>query len=187
MGAPHEIVAAPLTVYLAVVGTAYPAINAAPAAAWVKIGTSGDKNYDEDGVTVTHEQTLEVFRPAGTTGARKVWRTEEEFLIEFNLVDISAAQYAKVLNDLTVTAEAGPPALSRFELKRGIAVATFALLARGASPVDDTKNAQYQVPIAYQAENPAPVYKKGEPATLKVQMAALEHDTDGFGRLVIAT
>src|SRR3990167_8660628 len=112
MATPYEIVAAPLTVWVAPTGTAFPDVDTAPNGSWTKLGTSGDKNYADDGVTVTHEQTIETFTPAGSTAARKAWRTEEGLLVEFVLVDISADQYAKILNDATVTdtgAGAGTP------------------------------------------------------------------------------
>lgn len=192
MSAPHEIVAAPLTVWLAPVGFAFPDVDETPipTMGWEKLGTSGDKNYDEDGVTVTHGQTIEVFRPAGSTAARKAWRTEEELLIGFTLVDLSAAQYARVLNDVTVTqtaAAAGVPGTDAFPLLQGLDVTLFALLARGASPANNALTAQYEVPIVYQAESPEPVWKKGEPAGLAIQFAALLHDTLGFGKLRVQT
>lgn len=187
MPAPFEIVAHPLTVYLAAVGTAFPATNATPSASWTKLGTSGDKNYDEEGVTVTHQQTIATFRPAGSTAERKAWRTEEGLLIAFTLVDVSPEQYAKVLNDIAVTTTVGPPATKDFNLLRGVDVARFALLARGKSPVLETVNAQYQVPIVIQNGEPAPVYRKGEPAGLQVEFKALEDDTTGFGKLMVQT
>src|SRR4051812_15829673 len=98
MAAPYEIIVAPLTVYVAPVGTAFPAVNAAPGGSWFKLGTNGTKNYDEKGVTVTHSESLATFTPAGGTAARKAFRTQESLTIEFELVDLTIEQYAKVLN-----------------------------------------------------------------------------------------
>lgn len=187
MAAPFEIVAAPLTVYLAPVATAFPLLDVAPSGSWTKLGTSGDKNYEEEGVKATHDQKIEVFRSAGGTGPRKAWRTEEDFLLEFTLVDLTPEQYAKVLNDATVTTVAGPPATKKFNIQQGLVVAQFALLARGKSTVDDTKSAQYEVSLAIQAGNPEPAFNKGKPAGLACQFQALEHATTGFGVLNIAT
>lgn len=195
---PFEIVSAPLTVWLAPVGTAFPTIDTQPAAEWFKLGTNGDKNYDDDGVTVSHEQSINTWRGAGSVGPVKAWRNEEELSIGFTLVDISPAQYAKVLNDATVTetaAATGTPGTAEFGLSQGAEIATFALLARGKSPVDENMSAQYQVKRCYQAENPEPVYTKGgdSPAGLEIGFAALEDLTDGvaererFGKLVIGT
>lgn len=196
---PFEVIASPLTVYLAPVGTAFPAIDDAEggfASGWTKLGTNGTRNYDDDGVTVTHEQTIETWRGAGSTGPVKAWRTEEELMVGFTLVDLSAVQYAKVLNDATVTdtaAAAGVAGTSEFGLSQGLDVATFAMLARGKSPAGDGFNAQYQVKRCYQAENPEPQFNKGdEPAGLEIQFAALEDPSaenprERFGTLVIQT
>lgn len=195
MATPLEILAAPFTIWLAPVGEAFPNVDTAPAVNWAKLGTNGDINYDEDGVTVTHEQTIETWRGLGSTGPVKSWRTEEELLIAFTLVDISAAQYAKVLNDATVTATAagvGVPGTDEFGLTQGAEVAQFALLARGASPGQATGSAQYEVPKVFQNANPEPVYQKGEPAGLACEWVALEDiaaasRSERFGRLVIQT
>jgi hypothetical protein len=190
MAAPQEIVAAPLAIYLAPVGTAFPLVDATPAVTWELLGTSGTKNYGDEGVTVTHGQSVEEWRPAGGTGARKAFRTEESLVIEAVLVDLDAAHYAKVLDDATVThtnPSSGVPGTDEFSTQRGLDVQEFALLARGVSPADNTLAAQYEVPRVYQAGEPAPVYVKGTPAGLAVSFAALEDDSAGFGTLVIQT
>ena len=184
---PYEVVAGPLTVWLAPVGTAAPAVNAAPSGTWFKLGTSGTKNYDEAGVVVTHTQNLVQWRPAGSTGARKVFRTSEDFMVEFTLDDLTPEQYAKALNDATVTTAAGPPAIKSINLQMGLTVAVFALLARGTSPVNDSLPAQYQVPIVYQASSPKPSYRKDGPAGLDLQYTALEDATLGFGSWIAQT
>lgn len=190
MSAPFEIVAAPLTIWVAATGTSFPDVDTTPDGTWTKLGTSGDLNYSEDGVTVTHNQTIDTFTPVGTTAARKAWRTAESLMVECTLVDLSPAMYAKVLNDASVTTtapSAGTPGTKKFDLQMGSDVALFAVLARGTSTVDDSLSAQYEVPIAYQAANPAPVYKKGAPAGLAIQFAVLEDATYGFGKLTIQT
>lgn len=196
MAQPFEVIAHPLTIWLAPVGTAFPDVSEDPDASWTKLGTSGDENYDEEGVTVTHDQTIEMWTPAGSTGARKAFRTEEGLVIEFTLVDISADQYAKVLNDATVTqvaAGAGTAGVDEFGLTQGHTVATYALLARGLSPADDQFASQYQVPRCFQNASPEPQYNKGgEPAGLACEFAALEDlnaaaDAERFGKLVIQT
>lgn len=189
MAAPFEIVGAPLTVYLAPVGTAFPGIDDAEGAfdpGWFKLGTSGEKNYSEDGLTVSHEQSINVFRGAGATGPRKAFRTEEDFIITFSMADVSPTQYAKVLNDAAVTTVAQAVGVSgeeSFELHQGLTVTTFALLARGLSSIDDSLNAQYEVSTVFQNGNPAPVYNKGEPALLECSFQALDADATGFGTL----
>lgn len=176
---PYEIVASPLTVWVAPVGTAFPDVDAVPSGTWFKLGTSGDKNYDDDGVTVSHEQSLEVFRGAGSTKPRKAWRTEEDIVVGFTLVDVSASQYAKILNDAAVDTEvAGPgtPGTKTVTLDQGIEVSQLALLARGVSPEGEEFVAQYQIPRCYQSANPSPVYGKTGPAGLECEFRTLESD-----------
>lgn len=188
--APFEIIAAPYSVYVAPVGTAFPAIDLEPpGGSWSLLGKSGDKNYDEEGVTITHEQTIEEFRPVGLAAPRKSFRTEESLVISFNLVDVSAAQYAKVLNDATVTDTAsgvGTAGHLSFPLEMGFRVKQLAMLIRGhespdaTAPTDDF-NVQYEVPIVYQNASPEVQYQKGEPARIACEFRALWSATGGFG------
>ena len=187
--APFEIIAAPYEVYVAPVGEAFPDIADAPAGAWELLGRSGSKNYDDEGVTITHEQTVEEFRPLGLAAPRKAFRTEEGLIIAFNLVDVSAAQYAKVINDATVTdtaAGVGTGGNLSFPLEMGFQVKQLAMLIRGSESPDATAasddfNVQYEVPVVYQAGSPAPQYQKGEPARLACEFRALWDATSGFG------
>src|SRR3954465_14923171 len=132
MAAPYEVIAAPLTLYAAPVGTAKPVINVAPSGSWVKLGTSGPKNYGTKGVVVTHNETIVKWRPAGGTGHRKAWRTEEFISVEFDLADLTAEQYAYALNTAIVTTAGNAKSIP---LQQGAVVNQVALLARGISPV----------------------------------------------------
>lgn len=186
MSAPYEILAGPVTVWLAAASTAEVDVDTTPSGSWTKLGTSGSDNYSEDGVTVTHEQSIETFRALGTTGNRKAWRTEEEHMVEFEIMDLTAELYAKALNDASITTTAagsGTPGSKSIPLLQGHDVTLYALLARteGQSPYGDAWNAQYWIPVCYQSENAEVVFKKGEPAGLKFKFAALEDATDGFG------
>lgn len=189
---PFEVIAGPLSLFLAPVGTAFPLVNAVPASPWFKIGTNGDANYTDDGVTVTHTDKIEGFRPAGRTGMTKSWRTEEDLMIGLTLADISLEQYALALNGnavATTAAGAGTAGTKQIGLSQGPDVKTYALLARGYSPYADGMVAQYQVARCYQSANPKPVFKKGVPAGLELEFTALENLTaatpqERFGQLV---
>jgi hypothetical protein len=190
---PYEILAGPLTLYAAPVGTAFPLVSAVPPGAWVKIGTNGDYNYEDDGVVVSHVQKIETARTAGATGPVKAWRTEEDLMISLKLMDISVEQYSIAMNAATVTTTAagvGTPGTKKIGLSRGQNVVTYALLARGfLSAYGDNLAAQYEVPRAYQSANPKPVFKKGAGALLELEFAALEDlsaatAAERFGRLV---
>lgn len=185
---PYEVVSGALDVWVGPVGTAFPAVNSAPGGSWFKLGTNGKKNYDEKGVTVSHQQTLNPWRSAGGTGVRKVFRSAEDLSIEFELVDLTVEQYAKILNDASVTTAAGPPATKSFSLLQGLTVASFALIARGSSSAyGDSLPAQYQVPACYQSANPQPVYEKAAPVGLAISFAALEDVSNGYGIYIAET
>jgi hypothetical protein len=183
--APFEIIAAPFDVYMAPTGSAFPDLSATPGAPWLLIGTNGDKNMTEDGVSVTHDQNIEVFRPVGMTAARKAFRTEENLLIKFTIADVSAEQYALMLNSQTVTdtaAGSGTAGNLNFPLLRGLQVNFRALLIRGNESAEgDGFRTQYEVPMVYQNGNPEVTWKKGEPAMLECEYVALWDVTDGFG------
>jgi hypothetical protein len=174
---PYEIIGQPLSLWLAPVGTAFPAVNAAPASPWVLVGTSGDRSQNEEGVTVTHNQTLNKVRTGGSVGAVKVFRPEEDLMFRLTLLDVSLEQYRLAVNNnalTTVAAGSGTIGTKTMGLSRGKSVTTYALLARGISPYNPAFSAQYQVPRCYQAASPSVVFRKGQPAGIELTFEALE-------------
>lgn len=173
---PYEIIAAPFTVWFAPVGTAFPLINIAPAAAWAKVGSSGDLNYMDEGVTVSHSQTMELFRALGDAGSRKAFRTEEDLKVALTLADLGLEQYRHALNNNAITttvAGGGNAGHKKIGLSRGFAVFTVALLVRGPSPYGDDFTLQFEVPRAAQTGNPEVVMRKDTPAGLALEWTAL--------------
>lgn len=194
MGAPYEIISNPFTLYWGPVGESFPAVDATPAGNWVKIGTSGDRNYSDEGVTVAHEQTIEKFRGAGATGPQKVGRTEEDLMIRMTLWDMTLEQYRLALNNnavATTAAGSGTAGFKALNIYRGLSVQTMALLIRGpVSAYGDGWNSQYEVPLAYQSGSPEPAFAKGAPAGLAVEFTALEDpsaasEAERFGRVKV--
>jgi hypothetical protein len=190
---PFEIIAAPFTVWIAPVGEAFPDVDTAPGGGWAKIGTSGDQNYTEDGVVVSLAQTIEKWRGAGTTGPRKAFRTSEDMTVRFTLVDLTLEQLKHALNGNTVTdtaAGTGTPGVRKIGLSRGHTVTPFALLIRGGvSPYGDSFSMQFEVPVAVLQSSQELEFKKGTPAGVLLEWAAME-DPDAssaaerFGRLI---
>lgn len=186
----QEIIGAPLTIWLAPVGTAFPAVNVAPSGSWTLLGTSGDENYSEEGVQVTHAQTLNQVFTAGSTGARKVFRSRESFKLGVTLLDMTLAQYGVVLGTVsTVAPGAGTIGTKKVGLSRGESVVLYALLARGPSPYLEGANGQFEVPVCYQSGDPRPTFSKGNPAGLALEFEALEDpaaasEAERFGRLI---
>lgn len=179
---PTELVAAPLTLYVAPIGSTVPLLDTAPSSPWVLVGTNGVLDYDSAGLTVTHNQTLGTWTSVGSTYPQGVWRTDEQVEVSVTLADTTATSYALALNDVSVTtvaATTGNPGYSQVPLLQGIQVNAFALLCRGISALNQTMACQYVLPAAYQAANPAPVYKKGAPAMLALTFANLLDPNNG--------
>lgn len=185
-----EVICAPYEIWCATTGTAFPAIDAAPGAGWTKLGTSGKKSYEERGVTITLSEQINKFKPAGSTANRKAWRIDESVTVAVELADMSAATFAKLLSDATVTQTAagvGVAGKDSVPLLKGSDVALFACLVRGISPAGADWNADFQLPIVYQEGNLTPVYSHAGPAMLAANLVTLEDDTDGFGHYIVQT
>lgn len=185
-----EVVCAPLTLYVATPGTSFPTVDAAPSGSWFEIGSLGTRNYDAAGVTVNNPQTLAAFTPAGSTAPRKPYRTDENVEFSVSLADMTAEQYAKIMDDAAIvsTAQASGVAGNKaFEMLRGVKVKTFALLARGVSSYDDTLAAQFEVGACYQSGTPGPVFSKNGPALLAVAFTGLERTIGSLATLRIQT
>jgi hypothetical protein len=186
---PYEIIMAPYTIYTAPLDETFPDVDETPGGNWSLLGTSGNKSYEDEGVSVSHEQTIVEKRTAGCTGPIKAVRTEEGLKIHVVLADVTVETYAKVLNGLTLTdtaAASGEPGFRVINLRQGPTVAAFSLLVRGASPYGEDWNAQYEIPKVYQSASPKPVYGKGQTAQLEVEFTALEDpdaatDAERFG------
>ena len=193
--APFEVIAAPVTLWFANVGTAFPALDATPGAGWTKVGSSGSQNYDRgEGVTIEHRQTTVPWRSVGDTGTRKSFRTEEDLIIRLKLVDVTLEQYAIALNNNTVTDTppgAGTIGTRKIGLSRGTSITTKALLIRSeASPYGADFVSQYEVPMAQQVGSPTVAQgKPGEPSGLNLEFMALVDTSaasadERFGRLI---
>lgn len=194
MPAPFEIIAAPFVAYYAPLGTAFPAITAAPGNDWVLIGASGDESYDPEGVTVQHPQDINLVRPLGSTAPVKAFRREEDLIINFTVWDVSGENYRLALNQNTITtvaAAAGTAGTKAINLYRGEQVATMALLLRAeVSPYGDDMRMQYEVPYCAQTGDAEAAYRKGDPAGLTFEFTALKNPNaatkaEAFGRLVM--
>lgn len=175
---PFEIIGAPLTLWVAPVGTAFPAIAAEPGAGWTKIGTNGDRNYESGGITTTHSKTFNKVRTAGASGPVKALLDEEDLMFGVTLLDLTLEQYQLALNGNTITTVApgvGAPGTKKIGLSEDVGrTREYALLARGLSPYNEALAMQYCVPRCFQSGSPAPVFSKSGAAGLALQFEALE-------------
>ncbi|MEO0589116.1 MAG: hypothetical protein AAFZ11_01000 [Pseudomonadota bacterium] len=194
----EEIVAGPLSVYIAPVGTTFPTMDAAPSGDWALLGTNGDASYSEEGVEVMHDASFNKVRTAGAAGSVKALLDTEDFMLRLTLVDITLEEYARALNDNTVATTAagsGTMGFKRAGLSRNAgkhAASEFALVARGISPEVETLPLQYCVPRVFNSANAQPVFRRGQPARLALSLEAL-HDpaassaSERFGYLQYGT
>lgn len=192
---PFNIIVSPFDVWSAPLGTAFPAVNAAPGVGWTKFGANGNDEYNEDGVTVNHEQTVDLHYFLGDSAPRKASRSREGLRVEFTVHDMSLEMYAIVMNQVVTTA-VGPPATKAIPLYRGLDVSLYSFLIRGPSPYMAEEAAagkmQYEIPVAAIDGEPEVVYNKTEPAGLLVSLVCLVDpgaatDADKFGRLIAQT
>ncbi len=178
---PYEIVVAPFAVYVGPYGEAFPAVEVAPAGNWVLLGTNGTENMDESGLTVGHEQTIDLHHVYGVTPPVKATRSQSQIKITFTLLDLTLEEYARILDDQTVTTTGqggGSAGFKDVNMGLGLSVSEKAYLVRGAgaSPEGTTWNMQYQVPRAFVSGSPSVVFTKTAPAALEFELTQL-YDT----------
>lgn len=193
---PYEIIGAPLTLWVAPVGTAMPTIAAAPGVGWTKVGTNGDRSYENGGVTVTHGKAYDKVRTAGASGPVKAFLSEEDLMFGLTLLDVSLEQYQLALNGNTITTVApasGQPGTKKIGLSESVGrTKEYALLARGLSPYNEALAMQFCIPRCFQSGAPAPVFRKGGTgAGLALTFEALENLTasseeERFGYILAA-
>lgn len=184
MAAPEEVVAGVSTIYIAEVGTDFPAIDDAEgdfAEAWSKLGTEGGLNYDDTGVTLALSETNSSFTPAAAIMPTKYWRTAQAVGFNLNLVDTSAEAFAKVMGDAEITHIApgmGIAGEDSFSLALDTQMTPFAVLVRGPSPHDNTLNQQFEFDTAYVSVNGNAVWKNGTPVMLPVSINVAKTTAD---------
>lgn len=174
-------------VYTAPVGTAFPAVTAAPGAGWTLLGTNGNKSVHEDGITINWEGDITQVRPAGSTGPIKAFRTSEGFSLSLTLLDMTLEQLSRALGGNQTVTDAG--ASRSMGIYRGFHIQGYAVLVRWPSPYDETADAQFQIPHAYFDANGETTLSKNDVSGLPLTIVSLvDADAaagDEFG-LVIA-
>src|SRR3972149_1681985 len=100
---PFEQLTGTLEVWLAPVGEAVPAVNAAPAGNWYKLGpTDGEQSQQNSGA-------LTYFRDNDHQGPVKAVRPEEDVIFAFNLVGLVLEAWARVLDEAANIVSVGGP------------------------------------------------------------------------------
>ena len=191
MSTNHELIVAPFKIYLAPVGETFPGVAADPAGNWALLGRGGDLAMGEEGLTITHAQTVDLHRTYGATGPRKASRSSEDLTVAFTLLDLTLEGYTQAINAAApteVSAGTGAAGYRHVNLHRGVAVGCVAMLIRGkVSGYGDGFNTQYEIPTAAQTGAPAVTYVKNALAGLSMEFMAIEDAaaSSPFGRLVM--
>ena len=176
---PFEVIAAPYAVWLGPAGTPCPDIDDMSLARWVQLGNN--EHYNDDGVVVELEQEIGTFTPGGLTEATKAYRTSEGRKISFSLADLSPEVKAQALDSTVgiVVAASSIPGKKSVVTRRGAVVATYALLARGASAENELMAAQIYEPKVYQSASISAALKKGtDPAVVAFTFESLYDDSN---------
>lgn len=176
---PYEIICAPMTVYIADVGTAFPTLDETPGSGWQLLGTNGDRSMSEEGVTVSHSKSYSRIATAGSTGPVKAALESEDLMFRVNLLDLSLEGYQFALNGNAITttaAASGAQGFKKIGLSQSVGrTREFALMARGLSPYNQQLAMQYCVPRCYDNGSPEPQFRKGgSGASLALELMALE-------------
>ena len=169
---PYAIIAGPADVFVAAVGTAFPAINVAsstnsPPAGWTALGKT------QGGVTIKHSQTVDQISADQMTGPIKAVRSAEGLDISFALIELTVETVAFFLNQQTVNVVTGPPHDHDIPIHRGRQVARNALLVRGDSPYGNFFM-QFEVPVVVMTDSPQFDFAENKVAMAQTTWTALE-------------
>lgn len=196
MGAPFEVIAGPVEVWVAPLATAMPSVDTAPTGPWILLGANGSKNIEESGVTIHDSATVTPFRTLGALMPVKTFITSEDFGVEFTLADLTLEMWDKARggpataagNVVTFAPTVPLPGTKSLNLVRNGVLSTNALLVRagvGMSPystVGADYAAQYEFPKAIcPGEGIQLVYVKGVPVGIHYKWTIL-YDPNIFAR-----
>ncbi len=167
-----------VTIYLAPVGEAVPAVNAAPAGNWIEFGeTDGEQSLQ-------HKGALTYFRTNKYQGPRKAVRPVEDVVFTATIVSLTLENYARILDRVAdVVAAGGPPAIKTMPLERGRFPNQYAMLIKGEimSPYGAFP-AMYVVPIVVLDGEPTATIARDGRVGLEIQATAIVDTTQTAGK-----
>ena len=176
MAIPAELIAGPVTLYVADSGQSHPEISdAVPASPWARLGA----NINDGGVTFEHSEEITEYSPLHTAATTKLFRDREMLNLSLQIDDLSAEVWARIANGVAVSTQAagsGTGGYREFTVGAGLTLRYYSLLIRGTSPEDNAMNLQALAPQAYISWSGGPTFVKGEPAGLELSIM-LVHDT----------
>lgn len=186
MACSPELVTAPLELYWAPTGTAFPAVDADPiAASFVLIGTGGSLNYSEDGIGITAEVTTEDINVLGDIDPTCLIVTNRDMRVSVTMLDHSLDQVRLAFNNNATSQDPGPPSITILDLDTGTELTEIALLARGVgkSPEFEGGNFQWEFDPVVEVASKDLSYVKGAPVGVNLEFRVLA-GTGSVRRLV---
>jgi hypothetical protein len=176
--APYEVVMGPAEIWIAPVGTAFPLVDAEPTGPWEKVGTNGNKNYTEDGVTVSIAKSTATFSGLGSMGPVKAVISVVGWMCSVGVADITPALLSLLMNSNTVT-EVAAGGEAGYHVIDGLVdpqVTNVALLVRGPSPLAATGYGQFEVVKAFESSESSDLLyvKSGAATTANLRFTAME-------------
>jgi hypothetical protein len=175
---PYEVIGSPFSIYVGAASLARPQIDNAPGGGWTLVGSNGNKSYSEEGVRLNIPQSLNKFRGLGSAAPLKLFRAEEDVIIQVTLADLTLEQIRYALNSNAVT-ETG--ITRKVSLSRGLTVATQALLVRGPSPYMDGGFCQFWIPLCANSSSPEIVMRRDQATTYALEFTAIVDPTQPAG------
>jgi hypothetical protein len=170
--------------YIAPLGTAFPAVTATPGASWRDLGDT------QDGVDMNSDDKIELVRTDQRTGPVKATRTDETIVVKTKLAEATFENLADAMGVSVTDTPAGSGTIGTraMPLHRGAHVSEFAFLFRGDSPYGSYP-AQYELPRAFCDEVGALKYEKGKNMPIPITFKCLEDlnaatESERYGRLV---
>ena len=183
-----EIIAGPMKIYAAPAVEAMTAVGSAPVANWVLLGTSGDLNYTEEGVTIRNEQETEMWRSLGSPYPRKSFRPSADTFVDVVVADMTLVHLRLAWNNNTVTTDGG--GFDHISMDAGLAPTEHSLLIRGTgnSPLIAAGNMQIEIEKCVEVGSRELVFVKGEPVAVAFSFQGILNAGGRFppGRLVAA-
>lgn len=184
---PYGVLTGVGEIYVAPLGTAFPAVDAVPGALWRNLG------YTQDGVTIKKTQKINQVMVDQETGPIKASRSEETLTIETTLADMTLSNLADYLGGAVTTTPAGSGVIGKKEigLYAGADVKNFAILFRGKSAYGNYPS-QYEIPVVYFDGDAEMKADKADNMKFKVTFVALvdpnaASDSEKFGKVVMQT
>ena len=183
------MVSAPLDLYIADVGTGAPELSQPPPPPWMSLGRRGRTSIGEDGVSIDFTETIEAQRDLTTSTVTQLFRSDQDLLLKFSLMDLTVATFAELLGIQTpnvVAAGTGTAGYIESSLLRpgmgdDFDVRLRSYLVRTDSPYGDDMNAQFWIPRAYTSLSGSLVFEKGHAVELECEVLSVRDTTYGYG------